>query len=224
MHEEKEWKSTDLGKQIFWESSYAREYQTYVEHAVNGEDWFEQYTCHGKRISSLLERIAESCVLGGCNLLDVGCGNGTFLLKLNASKFARIVGIDYSFSGIQLAKQVAMTQQSSIEWLHADIFCLPETVKNNRWTIIHDKGTLDAIELQGETCVQAYLNIISTLVHYQGFFVITSCNKTLDELKLLLTKDFCFIENIHYPSFHFGGKEGSVLVTAVFKRNEPKDI
>ena len=42
----------------------------------------------------------------GLSILDVGCGNGTMLVKLAAQGFVNLAGQDYSINAVELARQV----------------------------------------------------------------------------------------------------------------------
>jgi len=202
----------------YWESLYRKEYETFCNSNLCGEDWFENYTDGGKKILDFIYSLREECTFRDCSFLDLGCGNGQFLLLVDPTKFTKIVGVDYSFSAIELAKAYSEKLHSPIEWLQADVFHLPPQVKAGNWNFIHDKGTLDAIELQGMKLVDDYIQIVVDLLAPKGYFVVTCCNKTLEELVSLLSGKLEFYKNLSYPSFRFGGQEGTVLVTAAFMK------
>ena len=48
-----------------------------------------------------------------------------------------------------------------------------------------------------------------------GYFVITSCNWTLDELENQFCNDFKLFKHIPAPSFQYEGSSGSTVTTAV---------
>lgn len=92
--------------------------------------------------------------------------------------------------------------------------------------VILDKGTFDAISLSSDTgkdgrriCEQ-YRDNMLPLLRKEGYFLITSCNWTEDELKAWFEKKESFVvyDRIAYPSFTFGGKKGSSVVTLCFKK------
>ncbi|GJQ11498.1 hypothetical protein GpartN1_g3289.t1 [Galdieria partita] len=207
-----------MDRREYWESLYSEEYDTFTKYNVCGEDWFEQYTDGGRKIVDFISSLRAEYSGSDCSLLDLGCGNGQFLLLLDPTKFTKILGLDYSFSAIEMAKKMGDKQNSPIDWLQADVFSLPLRVKDSNWTIIHDKGTLDAIELQGRELVCGYVQVVVDLLAPNGYFIVTSCNKTLDELVSILHGKLSFYRNLSYPSFRFGGQEGAVLVTAAFMK------
>ncbi|GJD08040.1 Protein-lysine N-methyltransferase EFM4 [Galdieria sulphuraria] len=181
----------------YWESLYREEYDSFIKYNLYGEDWFEQYTDGGRKIVNFIDILRIEYTGSQCSFLDLGCGNGQFLFLLDPTKFTKILGVDYSSSAIELAKEMGEKKNSPIDWLQADVFALPPRVSNDEWNIIHDKGTLDAIELQGTKLVRDYLQVV---------------------VDLLAPKDgkLSFYRNLTYPVFRFGGQEGTVLVTAAF--------
>jgi SAM-dependent methyltransferase len=94
------------------------------------------------------------------------------------------------------------------------------------FNVILDKGTFDAISLSSETSqdgrriFEQYRDSILPLLRNEGYFLITSCNWTEDELKSWFEKkdEFEVCDRIEYPSFTFGGKKGSSVVTLCFKK------
>jgi SAM-dependent methyltransferase len=95
--------------------------------------------------------------------------------------------------------------------------------------VVLDKGTFDAISLSSDTTIEgrriceSYAEKVLPLVRKEGLLVITSCNWTEEELKTWFEKDtseagaFRMCDRIEYPSFTFGGRKGSSVVTLCFK-------
>lgn len=108
-----------MEKREYWESLYGKEYDTFTNYSLYGEDWFEQYTDGGHKIVKLIDSLRAECIGNDCSFLDLGCGNGQFLLLLDSTKFTKIVGLDYSFYAIELAKKLGEKQNSPIDWLQA---------------------------------------------------------------------------------------------------------
>lgn len=89
-----------------------------------------------------------------------------------------------------------------------------------RFKVVHDKGTYDAISLNPEDTKEkrhAYTRNIVRLLEPDGFFVITSCNWTEEELCQNFEGTFEQHFIIPSPQFKFGGKVGSVVSSVVFK-------
>lgn len=93
--------------------------------------------------------------------------------------------------------------------------------------VILDKGTFDAISLSseigrdGKRICEKYRESMLPLLSKDGYFLITSCNWTEDELRawFVVPKKFEVCDRIEYPSFTFGGKKGSSVVTLCFKKS-----
>jgi len=116
------------------ESLYRKEYETFCNSNLCGEDWFENYTDGGKKILDFIYSLREECTFRDCSFLDLGCGNGQFLLLVDPTKFTKIVGVDYSFSAIELAKAYSEKLHSPVEWLQA-IGCFPPTSSGKSWQL-----------------------------------------------------------------------------------------
>ena len=48
--------------------------------------------------------------------------------------------------------------------------------------------------------------------------IYSSCNWTLEELKIHLSENFEWLRTVPVPTFSFGGKTGSTTTTVLFKR------
>ena len=139
--------------------------------------------------------------------LDIGTGNGTLALDLQAHGCSRVTGSDYSKPSIQLASAVAEHRQAtSIEWVLDDILstklqpgwgllasqvsmlsCRPSKahcICCFRWDLLTDKGTLDAIGLMANAkqARAVYKHAVIGLLKVGGVIVVTSCNASKDEL------------------------------------------
>ncbi|WVQ93586.1 hypothetical protein IAU59_000661 [Kwoniella sp. CBS 9459] len=112
-------------------------------------------------------------------------------------------------------------------WRTADL--LRSDLGGEKWDLVLDKGTYDALclsnegieEEAGRLPSQFYPEKIARLVEDGGFFLITSCNFTEEEIKTRYTKDglaFEFHSSVPHPSFSFGGKTGTTVCTVAFKK------
>ncbi|KAF2152106.1 hypothetical protein K461DRAFT_279645 [Myriangium duriaei CBS 260.36] len=147
-----------------------------------------------------------------------------------------LVGVDYSETSVQLAKQIAISrieQSSSTElsspvfeqWdlLHAD----PGLWNKDGFDVVLDKGTFDAISLSAESdnsgrrIHETYRACILPLIRPHGLFVITSCNWTRDEILRWFSEpdsELSIFREVHYPSYTFGGQKGQSVCTVVFQK------
>ncbi|XP_010253369.1 PREDICTED: protein-lysine N-methyltransferase Mettl10-like [Nelumbo nucifera] len=179
-------------------------------------------------------------ILSSWNVLDIGTGNGLLLHELAKQGFSDLTGIDYSEGAINLAQRLADRDGfSNINFLVDDVL---ETKLEKQFQLVMDKGTLDAIGLHPDGPLKRimYWDSVSKLVCPGGILVITSCNNTKDELvhevenfnqrKLGGSQDpevpkdqqalFRYLSHVQsYPTFMFGGSEGSRVATVAFLRS-----
>jgi SAM-dependent methyltransferase len=86
--------------------------------------------------------------------------------------------------------------------------------------LVLDKGTFDAMSLQGRDVSAAYLRAVKYLVRPEtGWFVITSCNYTREEIIFLFATQGGLRLHGHlpYPEIQFGGQKGSTVCTVAFQ-------
>lgn len=150
----------------------------------------------------------------------LGTGNGAMLNALSLEGFTNLTGVDYSSKAIELAIKIAQDQELLITFKVADL--LSDQIELGQFKVCHDKGTYDAIALMENARDNrlAYLKNISKLMVDDGFFIITSCNFTEDEL-ISAFKKSQFVKMVTIPTqmFRFGGKTGSVVTSMVFKKH-----
>lgn len=179
--------------------------------------------------------------LGAWSVLDIGTGNGVFLHALAKQGFTDLTGTDYSDGAVELAKAVAEREGvSSATFLVDDVL---ESKLERKFRLVTDKGTLDAIGLHpdGQAHRALYWKAVCRLLLPGGVLVVTSCNHTKDELvaevdKFRLDSDadddhkdgaadklrsLHYVDHVRsYPTFMFGGREGSRVVTVAFRLEE----
>lgn len=91
--------------------------------------------------------------------------------------------------------------------------------------IVLDKGTFDAISLSsdldtsGRRAFETYGAKVEPLVKVGGYFVIVSCNWTEEEVRRWFeSPGLRWCERVKFPSFRFGGREGSTVCCVCFRR------
>jgi len=102
----------------------------------------------------------------------------------------------------------------------------PDLQDSSGWDLILDKGTFDAIALMdkdsnGIAPIDEYPLILERLLKPGGYFLITSCNFTEEELKAKFTTalpNLVYHSNIQHATFTFGGKSGSVCSSVAFQK------
>ncbi|GMH30608.1 hypothetical protein Nepgr_032451 [Nepenthes gracilis] len=258
--------SSMLGLQSYWDSTYSDELANFREHGHTGEVWFgvdvmETVASWTKRLCiDISQRSTSNQVdndakdepaemkeqdLSSWSVLDIGTGNGLLLQELAKHGFSDLTGIDYSEDAINLARALAGRDRfANINFLVDDIL---ETKLERQFSLVMDKGTLDAIGLHPDGPLKRimYWDSVAKLVAPGGVLVITSCNSTKDELMqevenfsqrrttvfherevaadqepVKRSPPFQYVDHIRtYPSFMFGGVVGSRVATVAFLRS-----
>ncbi|XP_031499733.1 uncharacterized protein LOC116264001 [Nymphaea colorata] len=184
------------------------------------------------------EEVAK--LLARWSVLDIGTGNGLFLQELAKQGFSDLTGTDYSEGAVDLARNLA--DRDGFPHIHFQVDDVLETKLEKQFQLVTDKGTFDAIGLHpdGPARRNLYWESISKLVAPGGLLVITSCNNTKDELvqeaesfrprlPAAVASDtqgseptlppFRYLDHVKsYPTFRFGGVEGTRVATVTFVR------
>ena len=138
-------------------------------------------------------------------ILECGSGNGTLLLSFLTSPHPsspqsfHLTGIDYSPGAVTLARGVEAVRRAAladddetvntveIAWRTSDL--LKDDI-GEQWDLVLDKGTFDALTLSnkplkgdGRLPSRVYPERVARLVREGGFFLITSCNFTEEEIR-----------------------------------------
>lgn len=145
------------------------------------------------------------------------------LIELARESFTNLMGVDYSEGAITLATQIAKDQELDkfIKYQVIDLLNEKEMLALGKFKVVHDKGTYDAISLNPEdtkTKRTIYLKNVRNILENDGFFVITSCNWTENELVESFSDFFLMHSVIPTPTFKFGGAVGNVVTSIVFSK------
>ena len=92
------------------------------------------------------------------------------------------------------------------------------------YDVIHDKGTFDVVYMMKDDNNHDYVKAMYFRIKKNDTsrLIITSCNCTADELDEIFTKELYFdkVQEIKgYKTFKFGGVQGQVVSTWVYKPN-----
>ncbi|KAG5635727.1 hypothetical protein H0H81_010305 [Sphagnurus paluster] len=191
--------SSKLGTKEHWDTIYEEELNNFEEIGDEGEIWFGEESVE-RMVEWVLENIPSS---SNPSTVEVGSGNGTLLFALAEAGYrvTHLSGIDYSSGAVKLAKSIAMSRELHIafnvsDFLQDDPPPLPymEDSSDGVWDLILDKGTYDAIALgikdeNGDSPVVKYPGRVDSILKPGGFFLITSCNFTEEELKAAFMKE-----------------------------------
>jgi len=220
-----------LGTKEHWDNVYREELIIFEEIGDEGEVWFGEESVR-KVIDWTIENVPSSSIP---RIVEVGSGNGNLLLALAEAGYStsHLAGVDYSAGAVKLARFIAGKRGHDVtfylsNFLESDpplLFGMKESPEGV-WDLILDKGTFDAIALgvkdeDGKSPVSNYLTRVAKLVRPGGYFLITSCNFTEEELQAhFCVKERCLIYHSHieHPTYEFGGKRGSMISSVAFQR------
>jgi SAM-dependent methyltransferase len=187
----------------------------------------------------LLKRAAISNEEPASRIIDLGTGNGHMLFSLRGTEAddedecwqGEMLGVDYSLTSVQLARQLAAQRDvyPEVRFEHWDMLDSPPGAwLGDGFDVVLDKGTFDAISLMPQTegeqhSCETYRRKVEPLVKPGGLLVLTSCNWTKDELLSWLTPvdrehALEFHAEATYPTFTFGGQTGQSIVTVAFRK------
>ncbi|XP_039691955.1 EEF1A lysine methyltransferase 2 isoform X1 [Pteropus medius] len=204
-----------LGTQEHWDAVYERELHTFQEYGDRGEIWFGE-----ESMNRLIRWMQKHKIPLDASVLDIGTGNGVFLVELAKFGFSNITGIDYSPSAIQLSGSIIEKEGLSNIKLKVEDF-LNLSTKLSGFHVCIDKGTFDAISLNPDGAAEKrkqYVKSLSRVLNVKGFFLITSCNWTKEELLDEFSEGFELLEELPTPTFSFGGGSGSSVAALVFQK------
>ncbi|EIN09801.1 S-adenosyl-L-methionine-dependent methyltransferase [Punctularia strigosozonata HHB-11173 SS5] len=215
-----------LGRKDHWDNIYSKELQNFEEIGDEGEVWFGEDSVE-KMVSWALDNVPPS---SRKSLLEVGSGNGTLLFAMCEAGYSPeyMLGIDYSADAVKLARAIAPTRGAEnlafeeCDFLHGDVPSLGGEAEG--WDLIMDKGTYDAIALgekdeHGRSPAAGYPRRLANLLRPDGFFLITSCNFTEDELRSSFetaATGLKYHSRVQHRSFTFGGQSGQTISTVAF--------
>ncbi|VVC87650.1 unnamed protein product [Leptidea sinapis] len=211
---EDELNPSELGTQSYWQEAYSKELRNFEQHGDTGEVWFGEDSA-----LRVIECICNCGIEKNAPIIDLGCGNGYTLLELAREGFTNLLGVDYCTEAIDLAQKVCNAEFPSLRFQVFDIVNDDISKLGSKFSVIHDKGTYDAIGLCPDNAKinrLKYMDQVYSMLEDNGIFVITSCNWTEEELKKQFSEKFKVKQVIPSPQFKFGGKVGSVVSSVVF--------
>lgn len=220
-----------LGTKQHWDNVYATELTNFEEIGDEGEIWFGEDSVE-KMVDWAQDYISKD---PSPTILEVGAGNGALLFALLEAGYDgnRILGVDYSEDAVKLARAIGARRGEGCERIKfetcdflQDLPAPLEDMAAPEWDLVLDKGTFDAIALaekdaEGRSPADGYPSRIGKVVKRGGFFLITSCNFTEDELKAKYAAaetGLQYHSRVPWPTFSFGGQSGNVYSTVAFHK------
>lgn len=136
------------------------------------------------------------------NVLDIGCGTSTLCHHIcETYDLCNVIGIDNDIGCISHMKNI-LGNTNRLKFYHYDLIEDDEKIQNNELDIcnyfdmIIDKGTFDAILVEGVTCT--LLKQIHRLLRVNGIYLLISINSKELLQSLLSNKALSFMANIYY--------------------------
>lgn len=229
-NDENERYESKLGSKEYWDNFYNEEIEQFENNSdLIGEIWF------GKQVQKkIIEYINKNFTEKNIKILDVGSGNGAFLFKCLKNNFTNLIGMDYSEKSVELANNIKEHKIEEGEEKYKNIFFYQEDIKNplmnidkdeDKFDLIHDKGTFDAFMLNINNSNIDYAEYIYYKLKKTGLFIITSCNHLKGDLIKFFIEDhklnkekynFKLIGEVPHKSFNFGGQVGQTVTTLIF--------
>lgn len=155
-----------------------------------------------------------------------------FMLREEGGFEGEMLGVDYSASSVALCRKrmeglseedpdIREIRFEELDIMHSN----PFEDWRERFDVVLDKGTFDAISLSdevdgnGKRLFEGYRVKVEVLVKKGGYVVVTSCNWTENELKEWFEGgSLKAVGRIEYPTFKFGGKTGQSISTVCFEK------
>ncbi|XP_053165514.1 EEF1A lysine methyltransferase 2 isoform X2 [Hemicordylus capensis] len=211
---EEDFEPSALGTKEHWDAVYEQELQFFKESGDAGEIWFGE-----ESMARLIRWIEKQKIPLNSSVLDIGTGNGVLLVELAKSGYTNLTGIDYSPSAIELSKSIMEKDGLSHIKLQVEDILDPSDELSG-FQICIDKGTFDAISLNPDNAAEKrkqYVKALYKVLRPRGFFLITSCNWTREELLEEFREGFLLLEELPTPIFCFGGRTGNSITSLVFQ-------
>ncbi|XP_047458340.1 EEF1A lysine methyltransferase 2 [Mugil cephalus] len=207
--------TSKLGTKEYWEDTYQKELETFKDIGDVGEIWFGE-----ESMSRVLRWMDNAKIPENAAILDIGTGNGAFLVELVKHGYRNLTGIDYSPASVELARNIIQAEDmSDVTVKEVDFLSCQGELKG--FDVCIDKGTFDAISLNPDNSIEGkklYVQALKEALNDRGFFAITSCNWTKEQLLERFSEGFEFVQDLPTPSFQFGGKTGNSVTALIFKR------
>uniref|UniRef100_UPI0037E88A08 EEF1A lysine methyltransferase 2 isoform X2 n=2 Tax=Semicossyphus pulcher TaxID=241346 RepID=UPI0037E88A08 len=207
--------TSKLGTKEYWEDAYQQELETFKEIGDVGEIWFGE-----ESMRRVLRWMDTAKIPENAAILDIGTGNGAFLVELAQHGYRNLTGIDYSPASVELARNILQAEDlKDVPVKEVDFLNCQGELKD--FDVCIDKGTFDAISLNPDKTKEGkklYVQALKDVLKDEGLFAITSCNWTKEQLLDRFSEGFEFVQELPTPKFQFGGKTGNSVTALIFKR------
>lgn len=237
--------TSQLGSKEYWDHVYDRELGNFEEFGEEGEVWFGE-TCLGRVLSRVASLNTQPLETVSVLDLGTGNGWTLIELVREHDFAGVLVGTDYSATAVRFARRLAAStlEETNVcvftedDFINSRLATRAQAASDDpsedeeesrvssllqqiggKFDFVLDKGTYDAISLREDSAAarDTYRTTTAGLVKASGgFFVITSCNWTKEELTAQFSTLFNYHSHIDYPTIKFAGATGSTYATVVF--------
>jgi len=212
--------ASELGTKEYWDKDYEFDMEIYMLSGDMVDEWFSREV-----VPMVFRHLQELGVPLTAAVLDMGCGNGGAIRALFRLGWTNLTGYDFSEKAIELCNQIATDDGLPLTFKVVDL--VMDEDFSSKFLVCHDKGTYDAIGLNRDISSlesrNKYLFNVWNLLEENGYFVIATCNWTVNELVEQFTDWFVLSKVIPTgePKFTFGGVEGNKYSVAIFTKKHP---
>ncbi|KAK7901185.1 hypothetical protein WMY93_017954 [Mugilogobius chulae] len=138
-----------LGTKEYWDEAYEKELETFKDIGDVGEIWFGE-----ESMTRVINWMKKTKIPEDASILDIGTGNGVFLVSLAEHGFKRLTGIDYSGTSVELARNILLAEgQTDVTLKEVDFLSCQGELES--FDLCIDKGTFDAISLNPDNLKRA---------------------------------------------------------------------
>jgi ubiquinone/menaquinone biosynthesis C-methylase UbiE len=186
------------------ENHWQKIYDTKSDNEVS---WYQD-----KPVSSL-ELIESLDLSKNSKIINVGAGNSNLTAELQKRNFNNLSVLDISANALKRSRDKLKENGDEVDWIATDILDFEPELKYDLW---HDRATFHF--LINDEDVQKYINILSSAVGKDGYFVLATFSESgppkcsgleiqqysKDKLEILFGKYFKIIKSfdqVHQTPF-----------------------
>ena len=143
---------------------YDQDVNRFGEYIYNKKDSYSSVVARQRQFDEILKTL-NLFFDQNIAILDVGCGDGTFTIKIfDSFKPRNIFGVDYSKKGIDVAtKKVKKTQKKRIKFKYIDIYEIDKKIKKYKYDVALLSGVLHHLD-RAEVIVYKLSKVVDNII------------------------------------------------------------
>ncbi|KAF8213804.1 S-adenosyl-L-methionine-dependent methyltransferase [Mycena galopus ATCC 62051] len=159
----------DFDKQSYWHARFTSE--THFEWLVSSETLVQILAPHLARLET--EKPAP-------NILHLGPGTSDLQNHLRAHGFQRVTNVDYEPLAVERGRQLEEKQFGDVRmrWVVVDVTKLGEAFPREKFDMVVDKGTADAVSCGGEEALMSMAREVKGVLAQGGVWLSLSYSTT----------------------------------------------